>query len=62
MERNKRSEEEALRMINSQMSNSERVAKSNVILSTLWEYDVTQQQVEKAWSLLLERIKSSSRL
>ena len=45
MNRNKLSEEEALKRINSQMTNENRIAKSNVILSTLWEYDVTQKQV-----------------
>lgn len=56
MERNKLSEAEAEARILSQMSNSDRVAASNVILSTLWEYEETQRQVEKAWSLLQKRI------
>ena len=44
MERNKFSEEESLKRINSQMTNEERISKSNVALSTLWEYEVTQKQ------------------
>ena len=44
MERNKLSEEESLKRINSQMTNEERISKSNVVLSTLWEYEVTQKQ------------------
>lgn len=45
VERNKLTEEEALKRIDSQMTNEEKVARSNVILSTLWEKDVTQKQV-----------------
>ena len=45
MERNKLSEEESLMRINSQMTNEDRIPKSNVMLSTLWEYEVTQKQV-----------------
>ena len=44
MERNKFSKEESLKRINSQMTNEERISKSNVVLSTLWEYEVTQKQ------------------
>ncbi|XP_064648373.1 bifunctional coenzyme A synthase-like isoform X2 [Lineus longissimus] len=62
MERNKMSEEEAMKRIDSQLSNTERVSQANVVLSTLWDYDVTQKQVEKAWELLTKRVQSSSKL
>ena len=45
MERNKLSEEKAVQRIESQLSNLERVHKANVVLSTLWAYEVTQRQV-----------------
>lgn len=56
-ERNKLSEEEAMKRINFGVTNSELVSKSNVILCSEWEYEYTQQQVEKAWSLLMERLQ-----
>ena len=55
-ERNGLSEEEALQRIHSQADNQYRVDRSNVVLCTLWDYSVTQVQVEKAWRLLQERI------
>ncbi|XP_078573524.1 bifunctional coenzyme A synthase-like [Branchiostoma floridae x Branchiostoma japonicum] len=60
VERNKFTEEDAGRRIDSQMSNQERVDRGNVIISTLWEPEVTQKQVEKAWSLLQERIQQGA--
>lgn len=56
-ERNNLSEEEAMKRINFWVTNSELVSKSNVILCSEWEYEYTQQQVEKAWSLLMERLQ-----
>lgn len=48
--------EQARERIQSQMSNEDRIKRSNVVLCTLWEYEVTQKQVEKAWKLLYERL------
>lgn len=50
--RNNLEREEALKRINSQMNNLERVKRANVVLSTLWDFDTTQSQVEKAWKIL----------
>jgi len=55
-ERDGLSEEQALIRIESQMTNQERVDRAHVVLSTLWEPDFTQKQVEKAWGLLMDRI------
>lgn len=49
--------DEALRRLQSQWSNAKRVEHANVVLSTLWESDVTQKQVLKAWNLLQKRIQ-----
>lgn len=49
--------EEALRRLQSQWSNSKQVAHANVVLSTLWEPEVTRKQVLKAWNLLQKRIQ-----
>ncbi|KAI4875031.1 hypothetical protein NFI96_012996 [Prochilodus magdalenae] len=51
------SKEDALRRLQSQWSNAKMVAQANVVLCTLWEPDVTQKQVVKAWNLLQERIQ-----
>ena len=45
VDRNGLSAEEALRRIESQMTNEQRVARANVVLCTLWHADVTQKQV-----------------
>ncbi|XP_033103260.1 bifunctional coenzyme A synthase-like [Anneissia japonica] len=58
MERDNLPEERAKNRIQSQLSNQQRVNVANVVLSTLWEPDITQKQVEKAWTGLMERIGS----
>ncbi|XP_030076933.1 bifunctional coenzyme A synthase isoform X2 [Microcaecilia unicolor] len=59
MDRDGVSEDAAKARLLNQLSNSERVARSNVVLCTLWDPEVTQKQVEKAWDLLQERISQS---
>lgn len=48
--------EDALRRLQSQWSNSKQIEHANVVLSTLWEPEVTRKQVLKAWNLLQKRI------
>ncbi|XP_051795870.1 bifunctional coenzyme A synthase isoform X3 [Acanthochromis polyacanthus] len=48
--------EDAVRRLESQWSSSKQVEHANVVLSTLWEPEVTQKQVLKAWNLLQKRI------
>ncbi|XP_060951317.1 bifunctional coenzyme A synthase [Limanda limanda] len=48
--------EDAMRRLSSQWSNAKQVEHANVVLSTLWEPEVTQKQVLKAWKLLQKRI------
>uniref|UniRef100_A0A8C5TNY7 Coenzyme A synthase n=1 Tax=Malurus cyaneus samueli TaxID=2593467 RepID=A0A8C5TNY7_9PASS len=50
------SEEAARRRLQSQMTNRQRVEQSQVVLCTLWEPDITRQQVQKAWDLLQQRL------
>ncbi|XP_050438514.1 bifunctional coenzyme A synthase-like [Adelges cooleyi] len=54
--RNNLSEEEALKRINSQPSNSEYLESANILFSTLWSYKCTQIQLNKAWNDLISRI------
>ncbi|MED6238538.1 hypothetical protein ATANTOWER_024180 [Ataeniobius toweri] len=56
-ERDGISTEDALRRLQSQWSNSKQVKHANVVLSTLWEPEVTRKQVLKAWNLLQKRIQ-----
>ncbi|XP_014814554.1 PREDICTED: bifunctional coenzyme A synthase [Calidris pugnax] len=56
MARDGLSEEAARSRLRSQMSNSQRVEQSQVVLCTLWEPDITRAQVEKAWDLLQQRL------
>ncbi|XP_072502634.1 bifunctional coenzyme A synthase isoform X2 [Notamacropus eugenii] len=58
MERDGLSEAAAKSRLQNQMSNQQYVDQSHVVLSTLWEPHITRRQVEKAWTLLQERIKS----
>jgi len=60
MERNNLQEEEAKKRLDAQLTNQSRVDKSNVVLCTLWEYEYTQKQIEKAWSLLQDRLTKSN--
>lgn len=58
MARNGLNEEEAKVRIASQMGNSVVVQNSNVVFSSLWSYEYSQQQAEKAWTELSLRLKS----
>uniref|UniRef100_W5MIG3 Dephospho-CoA kinase domain containing n=1 Tax=Lepisosteus oculatus TaxID=7918 RepID=W5MIG3_LEPOC len=55
------SEEDARRRLASQWTNAQQVERANVVLCTLWEPEVTQRQVQKAWDLLQERISQRRR-
>ena len=58
-DRNNLSNEAAQQRIDSQMSNTDRIARSNVVICPLWEKTVTRKQIEKAWGLLQTRINGS---
>lgn len=59
-ERDGVSSEDAMRRLQSQWSNTKQVEHANVVLSTLWEPEVTRKQVLKAWNLLQKRIQQRS--
>lgn len=59
MERNNLTEDEAKARIASQVKNSVVVEHSNVVFSSLWSYEYSQVQAEKAWSELLQRLNIS---
>ena len=61
MDRNGFSEDQARIRIESQMNNKDRIGKSHVVISTLWEPDFTQKIVEKAWDGLMKRIEFAKR-
>jgi phosphopantetheine adenylyltransferase / dephospho-CoA kinase len=56
MNRNNLTEDEAKARIAAQVKNSVVVANSNVVFSSLWSYEYSQIQAEKAWSELLQRL------
>lgn len=56
-ERDGVAKEDALRRLHSQWSSTKQVEHANVVLSTLWEPEVTRKQVLKAWNLLQRRIQ-----
>ncbi|KAJ7984620.1 hypothetical protein DPEC_G00356660 [Dallia pectoralis] len=51
------SQEDAIRRLQSQWGTARQVEHANVVLCTLWEPEVTQRQVRKAWDLLQKRIQ-----
>uniref|UniRef100_A0A0K8TBU8 Cytidyltransferase-like domain-containing protein n=1 Tax=Lygus hesperus TaxID=30085 RepID=A0A0K8TBU8_LYGHE len=55
-ERNQLSVEEATARVNSQLTNTERIEKANVVFSTLWPPEYTDLQVERAWKGLQTRL------
>lgn len=56
VERNNLSVEEAKARIGAQMKNSVVVDHSNVVFSSLWSYEYSQVQAERAWFELLSRL------
>jgi phosphopantetheine adenylyltransferase/dephospho-CoA kinase len=59
IERNNLSEADAKARINAQVKNSVVVSHSNVVFSSLWSYEYSQMQAEKAWNALLKRLGTS---
>lgn len=59
MERNNLPEDEAKNRVASQMKNATVVENSNVVFSSLWSYEYSQIQAEKAWYELLRRLDIS---
>merc|ERR1712029_1112058 len=49
VERDGKTEEEAVKRLESQMSNQEFVDSANVVFCSKWEKQFTQAQVKKAW-------------
>lgn len=52
MERDRISKEEAEKRVSSQMTNSERVERSDVVICSIWDYEETERQINKAFELL----------
>lgn len=61
VERDGRTQEEAERRIDSQLSNKERVSRANVIFCTQWAQEYTQDQVERAWKDLQTMLREKSK-
>lgn len=59
MERNNLSEADAKARLAAQFDNSVVVSHSNVVFSSLWSYEYSQMQAEKAWNALLKRLGTS---
>ena len=57
IERDNSSEDKAKAILKSQIPNSEKIKKANVVFCSLWKREYTMKQVKKAWLLLNERLK-----
>ena len=55
IERDGFNETQARVRIESQMKSADRISRSHVVISTLWEPEFTQKIVEKAWKSLVDR-------
>ena len=56
VERDNIPEEQVRKRIEAQIPLEKRVEKSNLVISTFWEPEITQQICEKAWNNLNQRI------
>ncbi|OQV18897.1 Bifunctional coenzyme A synthase [Hypsibius exemplaris] len=56
MERDEISEEYARARIRSQMSNRDRINQANIAFCSSWAFDVTNAQVDRAWTELRQRL------
>nr|CAG4637116.1 EOG090X0864 [Ceriodaphnia reticulata] len=54
VQRDRITTEQATKRVESQLSNSDRVAKANVVICSIWEPSVTASQVLKAWQYVQE--------
>ena len=59
-ERSGISVEEALSRIRAQMSNEERIARSQVVIDTDCPLELTEKQVSEEWERLQERLETPS--
>jgi len=57
VERDHKTKEEAQMRIDNQMTNQERVKDANTVFCTLWDPEITQNQVETAWRRLTQELK-----
>ena len=60
MARDGKTEEEAGRRLDSQMSNEERVRVASTVISTLWDPDITRDQVVRAVTRLNTELASDT--
>ncbi|RWS29212.1 bifunctional coenzyme A synthase-like protein [Leptotrombidium deliense] len=58
--RNLLTDAEARKRISSQLSNIERVKRAHVVFCSLWDYNFTESQVDKAWNLLRSRLPKTN--
>lgn len=56
--RNGLTEDQAQHRIASQPSNQTYVEAANVVFCSLWDVEYTRSQVDRAWSLLQDRLAS----
>ena len=56
VERDRKTEEEAVRRIESQPSNAEVVARSNVVFCAQWSEAFSLRQAQKAWRRVMDQI------
>merc|ERR1739844_351653 len=50
VERDGKTEEQAIARLDNQMSNKELISKCNTVFYSLWDYEITRKQVVKAWN------------
>ena len=56
VERDGRTEEQAIARLDNQMSNKELISKCNTVFYSLWDYGITRNQVDKAWKRVQEKM------
>ena len=56
VERDGKTEEQATARLDNQMSNKKLISKCNTVFYSLWDYEITRKQVDKAWKRVQEKM------
>ena len=52
VERDGKTEDQANARLNNQMTNKELISRCNSVFYSLWDYEITRKQIDKAWKRL----------
>lgn len=56
VERDGKTEDQAKARLDNQMTNKELISRCNSVFYSLWDYEITRKQIDKAWKRLQIKI------